>query len=287
MASKSPGAATGKTLTASEVYRKPGTKVLDYLWVWGNPEHSLTQSTNDAHFGHAAPINRAQMLGVRNITMCGIGVPQMPIYADMLMKPVAHLDRIVWEISPDEGTKFDFTQKIARVGELQQKYRSIEGVIIDDMSTVARSEGLSPDDLMSVRKAMPKGPDGWRVRFYGVIYTMSLKDKDIEQFVRPLDVINLWTWSAEQTTRWSEYVSTVQKLGPGKPIVIGLYLANYGGKKPMTVKMMEAQCKVALSMLKRKRIFGINFLLHGAEEPEIVAWTRNWIRKVGDQPLSM
>jgi len=203
------------------------------------------------------------------------------------MKPVAHLDRVVWEISPDEGTDFEFAQKIARVRELQQKYNSIEGVIIDDMSTVARSKGLAPDDLMSVRNALAKGRGGWRLRFYGVVYTLSLKDKNVDQFIKPLDVINLWTWAAEHTNKWAQHVSTVQKLGPGKPIVLGLYLTNYGGKKRMTVKMMEAQCKLALSMLKRKRIFGINFLLHGAEEPEIVAWTRNWIRKVGDQPLTM
>ena len=276
-----------QTRTASEVYRKPGTKVLDYLWVWGNPELSLTLSNNDAHFGHASPLSRAHMLGLRNVTMCGIGVPQMPIYADMLMQPVAHLDRIVWEISPDEGTAFQFPQKLARIGELLEKYDMIEGVIVDDMSTVYRSEGLSADNLMDLRAALPTGPDGWRVRFYGVIYTMSLKDEGIEKFIRPLDVINLWAWSVEDTANWSEHVRTVQKLGPGKPIVLGLYLTNYGGKVPMTTEAMEAQCKTALAMLKRKRIFGINFLLHGAEQPEIVAWTRNWIKQVADQPLSM
>jgi hypothetical protein len=277
----------GSTRTASQVYRKTGTTIGDYLWVWGNPELSLTISNNDAHFGAASPISRAQMLGIRNVSMCGLGVPETTVYSQMLMQPVAHLDRIVWEISPDAGSKFQFTNKIAQIAELLKTYDSIEGVIIDDMSTVYRSEGLDPANLMDVRDALPTAPDGWRVRFYGVIYTMSLKDKGIEQFIRPLDVINLWTWSAEHNEQWSDNVRLVQKHGPGKPIVIGLYLTNYGGKKPMTTKMMAAQCKTALAMLKRKRIFGINFLLHGKEEPEIVAWTRDWVKHVSDQPLSM
>ncbi len=32
-------------MDASDICRKPGSRVGDYLWVWGNPEYSLEQTT--------------------------------------------------------------------------------------------------------------------------------------------------------------------------------------------------------------------------------------------------
>ncbi len=79
----------------------------------------------------------------------------------------------------------------------------------------------------------------------------------------------------------------VHTIAPDKPIVIGLYLTNYGGKEPLTPETMKAQCDVALAMLRDKRIFGITFLLHGAENAPVVAWTRDWVRQVSDEALTI
>lgn len=271
---------------AGQVYRRPGGRIIDHLWVWGNPELSLEQTCCDGHFGGASPLSRANLLGLRNLTMCGHGIPQDRIYAEAVMRPVAHMDRIVWEIMPDdEDEGFDFTRRLQRVEDLLGQHDNIEGVIIDDMSTVYRERGFDPASLRAVHERMPTAPDGWRLRLYGVIYTMSLRDDRVEQFIEPLDVINLWTWSAEDTAEWDANVRRVQSLGPGKPVVLGLYLTNYGGKAAFTVDTMRAQCESALEMLRSGRIFGINFLLHGAENAEVVAWTRGWIGEVGGEEV--
>ena len=68
--------------------------------------------------------------------------------------------------------------------------------------------------------------------------------------------------------------------------MLGLYLTNYGGKAAFTVETMQAQCKLALDMLRSRRIFGINFLLHGAENADVVGWTRQWIRRVGSEAMT-
>ena len=273
--------------SAANVYRNPGNKVLDYLWVWGNPELSLIQSTNDAHFGAAGPISRIQMLGLKNVYMAGLGVPLDLIYAEALMQPVAHMSRIVWEVSPDVEEDFSFTRRLACINELAKKFPQIEGVLIDDMSTVYRDKGFSPEALCQVRDAMPTGPDGWRLRLNGVVYTMSLDDPGVERLIEPLDVIMLPIWAAEDAAQLDEHVAHAQQLGPGKPIIACLYMHNYGGKIPMTDQVMESQFGTALSLLKAGKVFGIEVTLHGAENPSAVSWLRNWIKQVGDEPLSL
>ncbi len=149
------------------------------------------------------------MLGTRNIAVCGLGVPMDPIYATALTKPVAHLDRIVWEVSRDLGEGFIYTRRLECISELLQQFNNIEGILIDDLSTVGRKEGLTTADLK----------------------------------------------------------------------------AFYDGKEPLTPQTMKAQCDTALAMLRDKRIFGVTFLLRGAENGPVVAWTRDWVREVSDEPL--
>ena len=275
------------TLCAANVYRSPGHKVLDYLWVWGNPELSLIQSTNDAHFGAAGPISRAQMLGMHNIYLAGLGVPQDLIYAEALTQPVAHLKRIAWEVSPDAGEGFSFTKKLGCIAELAKQFPQLEGVVIDDMSTVYRDQGFDPDALRKVRDAMPTAPDGWRLRLNGVVYTLSLNDPGVEDLIGPLDVMLLPIWAAEDAAQLDEHVVHAQELGPGKPIIACLYMHNYGGKIPMTEELMASQFGTALSLLKASKVFGIEVTLHGAENPSAVKWLRDWVQEVGDAPLSL
>ncbi len=274
-------------LSASQIYRRPGKTVLDYLWVWGNPEYSLEPSCDDGRFGHAAPLSRVNMLGVRNVAQAGHGVPIDPIYADALTKPVAHLDRIVWEVMRDPGGKFVYTHRLETIAGLLESYNNIEGILIDDLSTVGRTEGLTPADLKAFYDSIPSTPDGWRMRFYGVVYTMSLGDEDIGQYIDCMDVVSLWTWAAEDIDQWDKHVDQVHAMAPDKPISIGLYLVNYGGSAALDAKRMQAQCDMALKMLKDKRIFGVTFLLHGAENAEVVKWTRDWIKEVGSEPLTI
>lgn len=276
-----------ETLCAANVYRHPGSKVLDYLWVWGNPELSLIQSTNDAHFGAAGPISRVQMVGMQNVYMAGLGVPYDLIYAEALTQPVAHLKRIVWEISPDSEESFSFTRKLECIDELAGKFGQIEGVLIDDMSTVYRDKGFSPDALRAVANAMPTAPDGWRLRLNGVVYTMSLNDPGVADLIDPLDVIMLPIWAVEDAAQLEEYVAHTQQLGPGKPIIACLYMYNYGGKIPITDQIMDSQFSTALSLLKAGKVFGIEVTLHGAENPSAVKWLRQWVEQVGNEPLSL
>ena len=223
-------------MDASQVYRRPGSRVGDYLWVWGNPEFSLESTTDDGRFGHASPLSRANLLGTRNVAMCGVGVPMDPIYAIALTKPVALMDRIIWEVTQDPGGGFVYTHRLACISKLLEQFNNIEGILIDDLSTVGRELGLTTADLKRFHDGLPTAPDGWKMRFYGVVYTVSLNDDDLGKYIDCMDIVSLWTWAAEDILKWDQHVQQVQTIAPDKPIVIGLYLTNYGGEEPSRPK---------------------------------------------------
>jgi hypothetical protein len=67
--------------------------------------------------------------------------------------------------------------------------------------------------------------------------------------------------------------------------VLCQYLYNYGGQGPMPRDMLELQCETALKLARQGRIIGMVFVTIN-NDADTVRWTAEWIKRVGDQPLS-
>ncbi len=146
--------------------------IRDILWVWGNPEMTQPGPHTPATFAQASPLERAQLLGVPNIVMAGLGLPSDDRKARDLMRHVGGAPRIVWEIMPEgEQSKepFDYRDSIARIRRLTADYPRIQGVLLDDMSTVKIDRGFKPTHIRQIRELLGelKGSDlnGWT--FFG------------------------------------------------------------------------------------------------------------------------
>ena len=50
-------------------------RVGDILWAWGNPEMAEPGSHGISSFAQAGPAERARILGVPNVVMAGLGLP--------------------------------------------------------------------------------------------------------------------------------------------------------------------------------------------------------------------
>lgn len=262
------------------------TKVRDILWVWGNPEMATPGAHPLAAFAQAAPAERAALLGVPNVVMAGLGLPNDDAEAFVRTEQVAAAPRLVWEIAPDgagDGRPFVYTETIARIRRLALEFPRIEGVLLDDMSTIAIDKGFKPEHIRGIRECL--GEDHERIKVWGVLYTMNLDRPGIQDYLRELDVISLWTWHARDIVNLDENVARCAQLCPGKPIVLGLYLHDYGEGRPIPQDLLERQCAIALTLAKAGRIDGMVFLTID-NEPEALAWTANWIKQAGEQSVT-
>lgn len=289
----STGLSIGSGSGGAETPINPGRELIDHIWVWGipigngvgnMPKGRMLATTNPAHYAQANPQSRAAILGVRNVVMAGDGLPNNSEKAEELSKGIAGLKRIVWELTPDngEGPPFVYTDKLKILKKLDAQYPQIEAVSIDDMLTAERKRGLRLKHLVTLRRQLRSQLPG--LRMWGIVYTMNLRDPALSKYLKVLDVVNLWTWKADKIPNLDRHVATMEKLAHGKPIVLGLYMYDYGGKRKMPRDLMEMQCRKALALAEQGRIRGIVFLSIN-NDPGTITWVRDWIKKVRNTPI--
>ena len=272
--------AFGSTLLAQSKRSSP--TVRDALWVWGTPELTKPGEHTAASFAQASPAQRARILDVPNVLMAGAGLPHDRQLATLWNADVAGLSRVVWEILSDGHEEhqppFEFTRRIADLAHSVKQNPRIEAVLLDDMTSVAATKGFKPEHLKAIKSLL--SAQQLPLKLWGVLYTMNFSQPTTDPLVRELDVINLWHWHAKDTLRMAENVAECEKRYPGKPIVLGLYLHDYGGGQPIPLDVHQKQCETALRLLHEKRVAGIVFLSIDNDEP-IVKWTADWINRVG------
>ena len=263
------------------------TCIRDLLWVWCHTDMTKPGEHTHATFVSASPARRAELLGVPNVLMAGadgFGIPNNDEQADAWTREVATVPRLVWKIFADgNGAQpFVYTKRTGQVRKLVDKYPQIEGVLLDDMSTVGIRNGLKPEHIRQIRQLL----DGKyaAVKVWGVLYTHSFNLPNIDDYIKELDVINLWTWYAKDVVKLEENVAHCEQKYPGKPIMLGLYLYDYGGGRRIPMDLVKQQCETALKLAHAGRIQGIVFLTIN-DDPEAVGWAADWIKRVGDQRL--
>lgn len=260
-------------------------KIRDMIWVWGNPEMAEEGVHTMATFAQAGPAERAKLLNVPNIIMAGYGLPRDVEKAREWTEQVAHAPRLVWEImadGEDGGPPFVYDETIGRLRGLLDKHPQIEGVLLDDMSSVGIDKGFKPEHIRNVRKQLSGKYE--RLQVWGVVYTMNLDRENINDYIAELDVINLWTWHARDVVDFRANVGRCKGLFPDKPIVLGLYLYDYGEGRRIPLDLLEQQCSTALKLAHAGEIEGIVFLTI-KNDPEAVAWAADWIERVGEERL--
>jgi 3-keto-disaccharide hydrolase/BNR repeat protein len=256
----------------------------DILWVWGNPEMGKPGSHTVATFAQAASAERARLLGVPNVVMAGHGLPDDERQADAWTREVLGSERVIWEIMADGegGPPFIYEKRIALARKLLNKYPKIAGILLDDMSTVKVSKGFKPEHIRQIQRLL--GEDHASVDIWGVWYTMTFDQAGIEEYIEELDVINMWTWHARDVIHLEKNVAHCEKLFPDKPIVVGLYLYDYGSGRRIPQDLLEEQCKTARKLAHAGRIEGIVFLTI-TDDAEAVGWAADWIKRVGGEKL--
>jgi hypothetical protein len=260
--------------------------IRDLLWVWGNPEMTKPGEHAAATFAEASPAQRARLLGVPNVMMAGPGVPNDDQQADAWTKEVADFPRLLWEVAADGqgGPPFVYTNRIAQVRKLVDKYPQIEGVILDDMSTGSMDQGFKAEHIRQIRRLL----DGKyaAVKICGVVYTMSLDRAGMNDCINELDVILLAEWFPRKIVELEKHVDHCRRLFPGKPIVLCLYLYDYGTNQRMPLDLLERQFETARQLAHAGRIAGIEMTTIN-NDPEAVTWTADWIKRVGDEKIGL
>lgn len=269
---------------------KSKRKMIDIIWVWGIAEpigaydigkEPLLATTDPAQFAQADSQSKAAILGVRNVVMAGSGLPNNRQVAEKLSKQISGMKRIAWELTPDSGEKgpFVYTQKLEILKALKAQYSQVDAVSIDDMLTSQYRNGLRPEHVAVLRRQVQAIPG---LKMWGIVYSKNLNDPLLKEYLQILDAVNFWVWEAEEVRNLDQRFTAMEKLAKGMPIVLGLYMYDYGKNRKMPRELMQLQCDMALKLAKEGRIEGIVFLSVN-NDGDTISWTRDWIKKVANE----
>ena len=259
--------------------------VRDIMWVWNTYDRAQPDEHTLATYAEANATQKMQLLNIPNVMMCGSGLPADDKQAFELTHGVSNANRLVWEITTDNGLHkppFAYTKTAARVRRLVDEYPKIEAILLDDMSSLSVNAGFKAAHILAIRDLLPDKYSN--VKIWGVVYTMNMRQPGMDAIIKTLDVVNLWVWNARDLVDLDKHVAFIEQLVPEKPIVLGLYLFNYGGGGRITPNLLESQCQTALNLAQTGRIGGMVFLTI-TNDTETLQWTANWIQEVGEQKI--
>lgn len=271
--------------------KPPGSRVRDRVWLWGHPAGAHDRQWNTPRPSRMTPTEAAYYMGIPGVVMVHYdNKPEPPL--DQYGKALAPLDRVVWSIVGEAGKTSD-TMRDTVLG-LAARHENVSGVIMDDFFKMATAEGplaaLSVEQLAATKNRLASaGFGGRKLDLWVVLYDHQL-DMPVRDHLNLVDVVTLWTWEAKNLPSLERHFDHARKLAPHARFVLGCYMWDYGAKpcKPIPDDVMAMQCETSLRWLREKRIEGVIFLASCICDLDLpaVEYTRNWLKRVGDQPLA-
>jgi hypothetical protein len=164
------------------------------------------------------------------------------------------------------------------LSKLSLQFPNIVGAMCDDV-VVGSKEVIDPGPFEKRYAALKK--HNANLKMYGVIYAHELY-KDFSRVLPYLDVINLWLWDMDHILQYDEFIALTQQKFPGKPIISGIFLHEYGvtdaGNSP---ELLAYQLDRAREYISRGLVEGV--ILLGDREikkwPAVAQSVRQYLQK--------
>jgi hypothetical protein len=260
--------------------------VRDKLWLWGQ--------SPDVHYGEdnvfelpchsrMTAMEGAVYFGIPN--MCRVrmlGHPQPPY--DQESMAMDSCREVVWSLlgaGAEPVTEWGDLDEVCRQAKM---FPNITGGVFDDFFLPARIEEFTPEKLSFVKKRMCEGA-GRNLDMWVVCYEDKLDTiENIGAYLREFDVISYWTWKGSNLGEAEKNIARIRELAPGKRIMAGCYMWNYGEACPLTIEQMQEQCDAYLEYIQKGYLDGIIVCSNCIADLNIeaVEWMRNWINEHKD-----
>ena len=200
------------------------------------------------------------------------------------------------EDSWSEGRGEESKEEALKVSKFSKTYGNIDGGILDYSFGGFASRGGTPADLKEIQSALKA--DNPSLKLYWMQYTQDV-DPKWSDYLPYVDVISLWEPKRDNLKNLDASLDRCAEVFPGKPILLGLYLADYwaqrlgAGEKherqwhrdwavePIPVDLLELQFSKAVQYVKEGRIIGFSILAGALVDmfPETAEWIRNFLEK--------
>ncbi len=261
----------------------------DRLWMWGHDPGSLKKGYGIGGPEDMKPGEAIRYMGIPNVCMVRFTGTPLPPFDDYV-KQFAHAKRLTWSFV-DGATNYTTEQKKQQALDLAAKQPNLVGLDMDDFfigDAVPKTEGgearanLTVAQVEQIKRELVV--NGRRLDLSIVVYSNQLHPAT-KRHLDLVDTVYFWTWHGRDLEKLEANFAAYRQIVPTKPTLLGIYMWDFGEKKPLSVELMEHQCRLGLEWLKKGEIQGLIFHctpLCGMKL-EAVDWARSWIEMHGDE----
>ena len=264
-------------------------KFRDKLWLWGQSPDAHYETSNTYELpGHSrmTAVEGCYYFDIPNICRVRMmGHPQPPYDQESIaMRPCRE---VVWSLLGAGGepvTEWGDADEVIRQAKM---FDNVTGGVFDDFFLEKRLATYTPARLHTLKERLDREA-GRHLDMWVVCYEHNLTDvKDIAEYFAEFDVISFWTWRGSELCRAEENIKRTRALAPGKRIMAGMYMWNYGERKSLTPEEMSGQAELYLRLLREGVIDGVVVCSNciGDLGIEAVDWTRKWIATHRDEEI--
>ena len=261
----------------------------DRLWLWGQSPDAHYEHNNTYNLpGHSrmSAVEGCYYFDIHNICRVRMmGHPQPPYDQESIaMRPCR---QVVWSLLGAGGepvTEWGDAEEVIRQAKM---FPNITGGVFDDFFLKKRLETYTPDRLHTLGERLDREA-GRHLDMWVVCYEHNLDDvPNIAEYLNEFDVISFWTWRGSELCRAERNIERVRALAPTKRIMAGMYMWNYGERRPLTDEEMSGQAATYLRLIEEGKLDGIILCSNciGDLGIDAVEWTRNWIAEHKNDPV--
>ncbi len=265
--------------------------IRDRFWLWGMKVNALQETSDYAalSFGTSTlTVEQAiQRTGVRNVIMAGL----LPIVQESL-DAMPSAERIICKWSLHKGLdgnnvmNYDgCLSRLMAAKELALDDTRIEGFLVDDFSTGSIEAGVQPEHLNRLQFA--NAVHSPFMLLSATIYTMSLERPELVDLLPFFAHFLVPLWHADQIGTLPTALDRLSELSGGKPMMLCLYVFNFGTNTSIPRELMQRQLDMAEELLCEERITGL--AICGTCMMDL-DWEANhclyeWLDRVGDRTI--
>lgn len=269
-------------------------RLRDRFWLWGHPEGRYNNEYGNTGISRMTPMEGCLYLGIRNTFMIPDG---WQINRRQYNKSFTTLQGVAWECYNAAKDPAIVEPLIREAGQ----FPNINGVVFDDFQRggAAEYKKLPLENLWAVRHRLHHN-DVRRLNMWMVLYTHEFDldpadpasaryDEDaFRDYVKPFDGIIMWTWRERDVPMIPKKFAAFQKLTEGKNRMVGVYLWNFGEKKPATSEAVRWQLDWCRDKLLKGEIQGVVLHTNTMADLDLEAYDTAvaWMQQHGDEELA-
>lgn len=229
------------------------SNIKDKIWLWGQAPAGYDNAGYGLPKGNKMdPIGGLEFFGINNLCRVKLSAEAGNSFINdpWLGSPAKSICLSL--ISAGGNTSSNDIDDIIKMARADSRVTS---AVMDDFLTGERPKIYTPEVLLNFKNRL-NNEAGRKLELWSVLYEREFDIIDAER-AKIFDVTTFWTWFGENLESLPESLKKMSDIVEGGRMMLGVYMYDFGNKKPLSDSAMIKQLEFAEEKLRTGEIEGI------------------------------